>query len=211
MPNLQAEQPRVVPSPATITPALLKQHSITAEEYTRIEAALGRTPSLTELGIFSVMWSEHCSYKSSRVHLKRLPTRGERTSGPGSVVQGPGENAGIIDVGEGWACAFKIESHNHPSYIEPYQGAATGVGGILRDIFTMGARPLAVMDSLRFGPITEEELGPDPSALAPSVQGASASAVVHKNHSLLEGVVSGIAAYGNCFGVPNLGGETRFE
>ena len=128
------------------------------------------------------------------VHLKRLPTRSER------VVQGPGENAGIIDVGDGWACAFKIESHNHPSFIEPFQGAATGVGGILRDIFTMGARPLAVMDSLRFGPIREAELD-DPSA----------TAVVHKNHSLLEGVVSGIAAYSNCFGVPNLGGETRLD
>ncbi len=149
MPNLQVQ-----PVPCTITPALLKTHSITDEEYARIEAALGRTPSLTELGIFSVMWSEHCSYKSSRVHLKRLPTKGTRLSGPGAVVQGPGENAGIIDVGDGWACAFKIESHNHPSYIEPYQGAATGVGGILRDIFTMGARPLAVMDSLRFGPLT---------------------------------------------------------
>src|ERR1035438_6948490 len=126
-------EPIHVPAPAQITPALLKTHSITAEEYARIETLMGRTPSLTELGIFSVMWSEHCSYKSSRVHLKRLPTRGERTTGPGSVVQGPGENAGIIDVGDGWACAFKIESHNHPSYIEPYQGAATGVGGILRD------------------------------------------------------------------------------
>jgi phosphoribosylformylglycinamidine synthase len=177
-----------------ITPELLAQHSITPEEYQRIVAALGRDPGLTELGIYSVMWSEHCSYKSSRVHLKRLPTRSDR------VVQGPGENAGIIDVGDGWACAFKIESHNHPSFIEPFQGAATGVGGILRDIFTMGARPLAVMDSLRFGPISEEELGDDPSA----------PAVVHKNHSLLEGVVSGIAGYGNCFGVPNLGGETRF-
>ena len=137
----------VVPEPVNITPQMLAQHSITAEEYERILAALGRTPSLTELGIYSVMWSEHCSYKSSRVHLKRLPTKSDR------VVQGPGENAGIIDVGDGWACAFKIESHNHPSYIEPHQGAATGVGGILRDIFTMGARPLAVMDSLRFGPI----------------------------------------------------------
>ena len=125
----------VVPEPVEITPALLAQHSITADEYSRIEAALGRVPSLTELGIYSVMWSEHCSYKSSRVHLKRLPTKSEL------VVQGPGENAGIIDVGDGWACAFKIESHNHPSYIEPFQGAATGVGGILRDIFTMGARP----------------------------------------------------------------------
>ncbi len=179
----------------SLTPELLAQHSITLEEYQRIVTALGRTPGLTELGIYSVMWSEHCSYKSSRVHLKRLPTRSAR------VVQGPGENAGIIDVGDGWACAFKIESHNHPSFIEPFQGAATGVGGILRDIFTMGARPLAVMDSLRFGPISEDELRGDPSA----------TAVVHKNHSLLEGVVSGIAGYGNCFGVPNLGGETRFE
>src|ERR1700756_3399401 len=189
------------PTPATITPALLKQHSITPDEYSRIEKALGRTPSLTELGIFSVMWSEHCSYKSSRVHLKRLPTKGERKTGPGSVVQGPGENAGIIDVGDGWACAFKIESHNHPSYIEPYQGAATGVGGILRDIFTMGARPLAVMDSLRFGPIRTgdgQEPGTEPELVA-------------KNHSIVEGVVSGIAGYGNCFGVPNLGGETKFE
>ena len=157
-----------VPPPAEITPALLKQHSITRDEYKNIEQKLGRTPSLTELGIFSVMWSEHCSYKSSRVHLKRLPTKGTRLSGPGAVVQGPGENAGIIEVGDGWACAFKIESHNHPSYIEPYQGAATGVGGILRDIFTMGARPLAVMDSLRFGPLTEvEEPGRDAAGQKP--------------------------------------------
>jgi phosphoribosylformylglycinamidine synthase len=184
----------VVPEPVTVTPELLAQHSITQEEYSRILAALGRTPSLTELGIYSVMWSEHCSYKSSRVHLKRLPTRSER------VVQGPGENAGIIDVGDGWACAFKIESHNHPSYIEPFQGAATGVGGILRDIFTMGARPLAVMDSLRFGPITEKlDQAPEQRNL------------LAKNHSIVEGVVSGIAGYGNCFGVPNLGGETKFE
>jgi phosphoribosylformylglycinamidine synthase len=181
----------VVPEPVTVTPELLAQHSITADEYERILAALGRVPSLTELGIYSVMWSEHCSYKSSRIHLKRLPTKSDR------VVQGPGENAGIIDVGDGWACAFKIESHNHPSYIEPYQGAATGVGGILRDIFTMGARPLAVMDSLRFGPV-EKELGTEPDLVA-------------KNHSIVEGVVSGIAGYGNCFGVPNLGGETKFE
>ena len=181
----------VAPQPVTVTPELLAQHSITAEEYSRILTALGRTPSLTELGIYSVMWSEHCSYKSSRVHLKRLPTKSDR------VVQGPGENAGIIDVGDGWACAFKIESHNHPSYIEPYQGAATGVGGILRDIFTMNARPLAVMDSLRFGPIEKDSGTP--------------AELVHKNHSIMEGVVSGIAGYGNCFGVPNLGGETKFE
>src|SRR3954452_9089669 len=136
---------------SAITPEVIKDHGITPEEYERIKASLGREASLTELGIFSVMWSEHCSYKSSRVHLKRLPTRSPR------VVQGPGENAGIIDIGDGWACAFKIESHNHPSYLEPFQGAATGVGGILRDIFTMGARPLAVMDSLRFGPIAEQK------------------------------------------------------
>jgi phosphoribosylformylglycinamidine synthase II len=179
-----------VPAPVSITPELLATHSITPDEYERIHKALGRTPSLTELGIYSVMWSEHCSYKSSKVHLKRLPTKSER------VVQGPGENAGIIDVGDGWACAFKIESHNHPSYIEPHQGAATGVGGILRDIFTMGARPLAVMDSLRFGSIE---------------RGSDADELVSKNHSIVEGVVSGIAGYGNCFGVPNLGGETKFE
>ncbi len=196
MPKTQVQPLVQTPSPATITPALLKQHSITPDEYARIETALGRTPSLTELGIFSVMWSEHCSYKSSRVHLKRLPTRGERKTGPGSVVQGPGENAGIIDVGDGWACAFKIESHNHPSYIEPYQGAATGVGGILRDIFTMNARPLAVMDSLRFGPLDEAE--PDET-------------LRRRNHQIATGVVHGVAGYGNCFGVPNLGGETRFE
>jgi phosphoribosylformylglycinamidine synthase len=187
---------KAVPTPAGITPELLKTHSITAEEYASIERKLGRVPSLTELGIFSVMWSEHCSYKSSRVHLKRLPTRGTRTTGPGSVVQGPGENAGIIDVGDGWACAFKIESHNHPSYVEPFQGAATGVGGILRDIFTMNARPLAVMDSLRFGPLDETE--PD-------------AALRRRNHAVVNGVVGGIASYGNCFGVPNLAGETKFE
>ena len=198
MPN-QHVQPNQTPAPTVITPALLKTHSITDEEYALIEKALGRTPSLTELGIFSVMWSEHCSYKSSRVHLKRLPTKGTRLTGPGSVVQGPGENAGIIDVGEGWACAFKIESHNHPSYIEPYQGAATGVGGILRDIFTMGARPLAVMDSLRFGPLQPENGKADDSI------------DYARNRQTMTGVVHGVGGYGNCFGVPNLGGETRFE
>ena len=197
MPKLHAQTDPTpsVPTPTTITPALLKTHSITEDEYALIEQKMGRTPSLTELGIFSVMWSEHCSYKSSRVHLKRLPTKGTRLSGPGAVVQGPGENAGIIDVGEGWACAFKIESHNHPSYIEPYQGAATGVGGILRDIFTMGARPLAVMDSLRFGPLTGEQKRTDYA----------------RNRQTMSGVVHGVGGYGNCFGVPNLGGETRFE
>ncbi|HXI09866.1 MAG TPA: phosphoribosylformylglycinamidine synthase subunit PurL, partial [Thermodesulfobacteriota bacterium] len=174
-----------------ISEETVKEHGLSSEEYQRILSVMGREPNLLELGIFSVMWSEHCSYKSSRVHLKRLPTRSKL------VMQGPGENAGIIDIGDGWACAFKIESHNHPSFIEPFQGAATGVGGILRDIFTMGARPLAVMDSLRFGPITPDR--------------HTDQATVHKNHSVLEGVVSGIASYGNCFGVPNLGGETKFE
>ncbi len=176
-----------------ITPEVLRDHGISEDEYQRILKWLGRTPTMTELGIFSVMWSEHCSYKSSRVHLKRLPTRSKL------VVQGPGENAGIIDIGDGWACAFKIESHNHPSFIEPFQGAATGVGGILRDIFTMGARPVAVMDSLRFGPIAKTP-GDDTD-----------QKTIHRNHSVMEGVVSGVASYGNCFGVPNLGGETKFE
>src|SRR5881275_1148001 len=153
------------PTEIRVTPEIAAEHGLTAEEYARVKQILGREPNITELGIFSVMWSEHCSYKSSRVHLKRLPTRGERTSGPGSVVQGPGENAGIIDIGDGWACAFKIESHNHPSYIEPFQGATTGVGGILRDIFTMGARPLAVMDSLRFGPLSTEDGESDPDTV----------------------------------------------
>ncbi len=161
---------------------LLQSHNLTAAEYERIVELLGREPTTTELGIFSVMWSEHCSYKSSRLHLKKLPTRSPL------VLQGPGENAGIIDIGGGYAIAFKIESHNHPSFIEPFQGAATGVGGILRDIFTMGARPLAVMDALRFGPLTSE-----------------------RNRRILEGVVSGIAHYGNCFGVPTVGGECVFE
>src|SRR5712672_3613540 len=223
MPDTQVQPlvqtPAQTPTPATITPALLKQHSITADEYARIEAALGRTPSLTELGIFSVMWSEHCSYKSSRVHLKRLPTRSTR------VLQGPGENAGIIDIGDGWACAFKIESHNHPSFIEPFQGATTGVGGSLRDIFTMGARPVAVMDSLRFGPITDHvertlpptgsgQVLPGTAGLRPGRTAEAAvptQADIHRNHSILEGVVAGVASYGNCFGVPNLGGETKFE
>src|SRR5579862_4471170 len=186
----------------SMTPAFstetVRQHGLTSEEYEKIRQLLGgREPTITELGIFSVMWSEHCSYKSSRVHLKRLPTRSKR------VLQGPGENAGIIDIGDGWACAFKIESHNHPSFIEPFQGATTGVGGILRDIFTMGARPVAVMDSLRFGPITAA------GRSARSTQGSEPE--LHKNHSILEGVVSGVASYGNCFGVPNLGGETKFE
>src|SRR6266478_5107255 len=183
----------------------LRQHGLTSDEYEKIKQLLGeREPTHTELGIFSVMWSEHCSYKSSRVHLKRLPTRSRL------VVQGPGENAGIIDIGDGWACAFKIESHNHPSFIEPFQGAATGVGGILRDIFTMGARPVAVMDSLRFGPI-QAGVGRATSHASSRTLAPTSSKEIHKNQSVLEGVVSGIASYGNCFGVANLGGETKFE
>ena len=190
----------------SITPEILRDHGLTPEEYERIKTLLGgREPSFTELGIFSVMWSEHCSYKSSRVHLKRLPTRSRR------VLQGPGENAGIIDIGDGWACAFKIESHNHPSFIEPFQGATTGVGGILRDIFTMGARPVAVMDSLRFGPITTGHVGTRALTRPAERSSAGSSQDIHRNHSILEGVVSGIASYGNCFGVPNVGGETKFE
>jgi phosphoribosylformylglycinamidine synthase II len=165
-----------------INPEIVKQHGLTGEEYDRIVKMLGRHPNLTELGIFSVMWSEHCSYKSSRVHLRRLPTEGPR------VIQGPGENAGIIDIGDTYAIAFKIESHNHPSFVEPFQGAATGVGGILRDIFTMGARPIAAMNSLRFGPLAKVQ-----------------------NRHIMEGVVAGIAAYGNCFGVPTVGGEVAFD
>ncbi|HKX00685.1 MAG TPA: phosphoribosylformylglycinamidine synthase subunit PurL [Bryobacteraceae bacterium] len=170
----------------TISPELIATHQLTGEEYDKIVKILGREPTYTELGIFSVMWSEHCSYKSSRLHLKKLPTRGK------AVIQGPGENAGIVDIGSGYVAAFKIESHNHPSFIEPFQGAATGVGGILRDIFTMGARPIAVMDALRFGPLD------DP------MNGA-------RNRRIVEGVVSGIAHYGNCFGVPTVGGECVFE
>ncbi len=165
-----------------ITKDLIAQHNLTGEEYQKIIDILGREPNLTELGMFSVMWSEHCSYKSSRVHLKKLPTTGPR------VVQGPGENAGAVDIGDGLCVVFKMESHNHPSFIEPYQGAATGVGGILRDIFTMGARPIALLDSLRFGELHSP-----------------------KNRHLMKGVVAGIAGYGNCMGVPTVGGEIVFN
>jgi phosphoribosylformylglycinamidine synthase II len=171
---------------SAITPDLIAAHQLTEGEYAKIVSILKREPSYTELGVFSVMWSEHCSYKSSRIHLKKLPTRSKL------VLQGPGENAGIIDIGDGWAIAFKIESHNHPSFIEPFQGAATGVGGILRDIFTMGARPIAVMDALRFGPLDDPQTGA-------------------RNRRIVEGVVSGIAHYGNCFGVPTVGGECVFD
>jgi phosphoribosylformylglycinamidine synthase len=249
-----------------VTQELAAEHGLTAEEYSRIQKILGREPNFTELGIFSVMWSEHCSYKSSKVHLRRLPTRGPQ------VLQGPGENAGVVDIGDGLAAAFKMESHNHPSYVEPFQGAATGVGGILRDIFTMGARPIAVLDSLRFGPIssgasgakallypTDEmsRLKPRPTTpsdflMGPpdSMMGQSASSslatsgslqpasfvgrgfsrdisaaqssgalapggvdeeTIARNRRILDGVVRGIAHYGNCFGVPTVGGEVQFE
>ena len=168
------------------TAEILEQHNLTPEEFERIQKILGREPNLTELGIFSVMWSEHCSYKSSRIHLKRLPTSGAR------VIVPPGENAGVVDIGDGWCIAFKVESHNHPSFIEPFQGAATGVGGILRDVFTMGARPVAAMNSLRFGPLDDPKNG-------------------NRNKSILKGVVEGIGHYGNCFGVPTVGGEVVFD
>src|SRR5580765_1834286 len=185
-----------------VTPEIAAEHGVTKEEYARIQKILGRDPNITELGIFSVMWSEHCSYKSSKVHLKRLPTRGEL------VVQGPGENAGVVDIGDGLVAAFKIESHNHPSYVEPFQGATTGVGGILRDIFTMGARPIAVLDSLRFGPITDDDCkGVQGSAFA----GGRAKEDLQANRRILDGVVRGVAHYGNCFGVPTIGGEVSFE
>ena len=169
------------PEPA-ITPALVAEHGLKPDEYQRLLKLIGRTPSFTELGIFSAMWNEHCSYKSSRLHLKTLPTKAPW------VIQGPGENAGVIDIGDGEACIFKMESHNHPSFIEPYQGAATGVGGILRDVFTMGARPVACLNALRFG--------------APEHP---------KTRHLLAGVVAGIGGYGNAFGVPTIGGSVGFH
>jgi phosphoribosylformylglycinamidine synthase II len=174
--------PAPFPDDPTITPELVRSHKLSREEFARIKAHLGRAPTYAELGVFSVMWSEHCSYKSSRIHLARLPTSGPR------VLQGPGENAGVVDIGDGFAAVFKMESHNHPSFIEPYQGAATGVGGILRDIFTMGARPIANLNSLRFG--------------RPSHARTAA---------LLRGVVAGIGGYGNCIGVPTVGGELFFD
>jgi phosphoribosylformylglycinamidine synthase II len=200
-----------------VTPELAAEHGLTAEEYARIQKILGREPNFTELGIFSVMWSEHCSYKSSKVHLRRLPTRAPQ------VLQGPGENAGVVDIGDGLAAAFKMESHNHPSYVEPFQGAATGVGGILRDIFTMGARPIAVLDSLRFGPITSSASGaeapekhPRSGGLKPAppentLDRAIDEETIARNRRILDGVVRGIAHYGNCFGVPTVGGEVQFE
>ena len=170
------------PADPAVTRELAREHKLTEDEYALVLRSLGRTPTYAELGVFSVMWSEHCSYKSSRLHLRRLPTKGPR------VIQGPGENAGVVDIGDGFAAVFKMESHNHPSFIEPYQGAATGVGGILRDVFTMGARPVASLNSLRFG-------RPDHP----------------RTPELLRGVVAGIAGYGNCIGVPTVGGEVQFD
>ena len=165
-----------------ITPALVAEHGLKPDEYARILALIGREPTLTELGIFSAMWNEHCSYKSSRKWLRTLPTTGPR------VVHGPGENAGVVDIDDGDVVVFKMESHNHPSYIEPYQGAATGVGGILRDVFTMGARPIAAMNALRFG-------APDHA----------------RTRHIVSGVVAGVGGYGNSFGVPTVGGEVNFH
>ena len=187
------------PTEIKVTPEIAAEHGVTRDEYTRIQKILGRDPNITELGIFSVMWSEHCSYKSSKVHLKRLPTRGKL------VVQGPGENAGVVDIGDGLVAAFKIESHNHPSFVEPFQGATTGVGGILRDIFTMGARPIAILDSLRFGEIKSGEWRVTSGAQKISEPEAAA------NRRILDGVIRGVASYGNSFGVPNVGGEVCFE
>src|SRR5215203_3958464 len=171
-----------------ITPALVEKHGLTADEYERIKEILGREPNFTELGIFSVMWSEHCSYKNTRLQLKKFPT-----TGPKVLVKAGEENAGVIDIGDGWAVAFKMESHNHPSAIEPFQGAATGVGGIIRDIFTMGARPVFSLNSLRFG----------------AIHGKTDQ---HRwNRSRMKGVVAGIAHYGNCIGVPTIGGEVYFD
>src|ERR1700761_3114325 len=169
-------------TPAVVNQALAAEFGLSADEYARVLEIMGRTPSLTELGVFSVMWSEHCSYKSSRVWLRQLPTKAPW------VIHGPGENAGVVDIGDGLAAVFKMESHNHPSFIEPYQGAATGVGGILRDVFTMGARPVANLNALRFG-------RPEDS----------------RTKRIVDGVVRGIGGYGNCVGVPTVGGEVNFH
>src|SRR5690349_15059117 len=182
--DVRPEEMSAIPRPGdpVITPALVAEHGLTEDEYERLVALLGRTPTFTELGIVSALWNEHCSYKHSRTHLKTLPTKAPY------VLQGPGENAGVISIGDGWAIAFKIESHNHPSAVEPYQGAATGVGGILRDVFTMGARPIALLDSLRFGSLD-----------SPRVR------------HLFGGVVKGIGDYGNCVGIPTVAGEVAFD
>src|SRR5437667_3307775 len=196
----------------TVTPELVAEHGLTAEEFERIKKILGREPNFTELGIFSVMWSEHCSYKNSKKELKKFPT-----AGPNILVKAGEENAGVVDIGDGWAVAFKMESHNHPSAIEPFQGAATGVGGIIRDIFTMGARPEFCLNSLRFGPIVAHASGSpeDESAVADlrrdKARKRDACATIVANRRLFKGVVSGIAHYGNCVGIPTIGGEIYFD
>ncbi len=179
---MTATRAEVLPGEPAVTDDLVREHGLRQSEYEIICSTLGREPTFTELGIFSALWSEHCSYKHSRPILKQFPTTGPQ------VVQGPGENAGVLRIGDGWAVAFKIESHNHPTAVEPYQGAATGVGGILRDVFTMGARPVALLNSLRFGPLSEP-----------------------RNRYLLAGAVKGIGDYGNCVGIPTVGGEVAFS
>jgi len=186
---------KTLPADPVVTPEVVKQHGLTPEEFERIKKILGREPNFTELGIFSVMWSEHCSYKNSRRELKKFPT-----TGPNILVRAGEENAGVVDIGDGWAVAFKMESHNHPSAIEPFQGAATGVGGIIRDIFTMGARPEFCLNSLRFGPITDA-----------NSQSKNQESKIAANRRLFTGVVSGIAHYGNCVGIPTIGGEIYFD
>src|ERR1022692_3891795 len=180
------------PTEIAVTPEIVEKHGLTPEEFERIKTILGREPNFTELGIFSVMWSEHCSYKNSRKELKKFPT-----SGPNILVRAGEENAGVVDIGDGWAVAFKIESHNHPSAIEPFQGAATGVGGSIRDIFTMGARPEFLLNSLRFGPIVARA-----SSLRPNEDRKLEARATLANRRLFTGVIAGIAHYGNCVGVP---------
>src|SRR5215470_6645058 len=189
-------------SDPVVTPELVKRHGLTEEEFERIKKILGREPNFTELGIFSVMWSEHCSYKNSRKELKKFPT-----TGPNILVKAGEENAGVVDIGDGWAVAFKMESHNHPSAIEPFQGAATGVGGIIRDIFTMGARPEFCLNSLRFGPIVAQASG----LRSTESRKRDPCATIAANRRLFTGVVSGIAHYGNCIGIPTIGGEIYFD
>jgi phosphoribosylformylglycinamidine synthase len=194
-----------------VTPELIKKHGLTPEEFERIKKILGREPNFTELGIFSVMWSEHCSYKNSRRELKKFPT-----TGPNILVKAGEENAGVVDIGDGWAIAFKMESHNHPSAIEPFQGAATGVGGIIRDIFTMGARPEFCLNSLRFGPITESKSETrnqksETDSKFECQSGSDRNSSLSSNRRLFTGVVAGIAHYGNCIGIPTIGGEIYFD
>src|SRR5438067_2314431 len=197
---------RQVPADPVVTAELVRRHGLTPEEFERIKKILGREPNFTELGIFSVMWSEHCSYKNSRKELRKFPT-----SGPNILVKAGEENAGVVDIDDGWAIAFKIESYNHPSAIEPFQGAATGVGGIIRDIFTMGARPEFCLNSLRFGPIAELA-GAECRIANEQITNRPASAgQIPNNRRLFTGVVSGIAHYGNCVGVPTIGGEIYFD